>query len=148
MLLDGLMVAALLDLDISLFVQLAIFLTTVVGLNFLVFKPLFKVMDLRHERTAGLHEKAVTREGEGEAAQESHERLYAEIVDEGDSERKASRDAAQANEQRVLDEAKTEAAALRKQEEAAIEGERKAAHAAMEKEIGALGGAIADRVTR
>jgi F-type H+-transporting ATPase subunit b len=148
MLLDGLMVAALLDLDISLFVQLAIFLTTVVGLNFLVFKPLFKVIDLRHERTEGLREQAVAREGEGEAATASHERLYAEIVGEGDAERKTSREAAHANEQRLLEDAKQEAATLREQQEAALEDERKAARAAMDKEISALGGAIADRVSQ
>lgn len=148
MLFDGLMVAALLDLDHSLFVQLAIFLTTVAGLNILVFKPLFKVIDLRRERTEGLREQAVSREGEGEAARASHERLYAEIVDEGDVARKALREAAQDREQDLLEEARQEAATHRDQQEAALSSERKAAAAAMEQEIEALGLAIADRVSR
>ena len=148
MLFDGLMVAALLDLDLSLFVQLAIFLVTITGLNILVFKPLFKVIDLRRERTDGLRERAVAREGEGEAARASHERLYAEIVGEGDVARKASREAALGREQGLLEEAKQEAQSFRARQEATLAAERQAARASIEAEIATLGGAIADRVIR
>jgi F-type H+-transporting ATPase subunit b len=148
MLLDGFMVAALLDLDLSLFVQLTIFLLTVVGLNVLVFKPLFKVIDLRRERTDGLRERAVARVAEGEDARANHEQLYAEIVGEGDLARKATRETAQAREQRLLGDAKQDASALREQQAVALEKERGAAREAMNREIETLSGVIAERVTR
>ena len=146
--LEGMMVAALLDLDRSLFVQLAIFLVTVVSLNFLVFKPLFRVRDLRRERTAGMRERAAGLRGQATEHQVEYDRLYATIVGEGTEAKKAAREKARKQEHELLDQAKVEAEARRSKGAEALAAEQAEAERVLAAEAAALRGFLVQKVTK
>jgi F0F1-type ATP synthase membrane subunit b/b' len=146
--LDGMMVAALLDLDRSLFVQLAIFLVTAVALNVLVFKPLFRVRDLRRERTAGMRERASGLREQATGRQAEYEQLYATIVGQGTEAKKAARERARKEEHELLDHAKRDADARRTAGAEAIAREQADAEKALAAEADALRGFLVQRVTK
>jgi F0F1-type ATP synthase membrane subunit b/b' len=50
--------AALIDLDVSVLIQWGIFLFTTICLNYLVFRPMLRVEELRESRTSGAREEA------------------------------------------------------------------------------------------
>jgi len=146
--LDGMMVAALLDLDRSLFVQLAIFLVTVVALNALVFKPLFRIRELRRERTAGMRERAATLRGHAATHQVDYEQLYSTIVGEGTEAKKAARESARKEEHDLLEKAKQDADQRRAAGAEAISREQAEAEQALATEAAALRGVLVQKVTK
>jgi len=148
MLPDGVMVAALLDLDRSLLVQIVLFLVTVVGLNVLVFKPLFRVMDRRRELTAGRLDQAQSLKGQAVEVQGQYDRLYATIVAEGDTLRKESRESARKREQEVMAQAKAEADARRETSASELARDRARAEEAVAHEAAALEALLVEKVTR
>lgn len=140
--------AALLDLDHSLFIQLALFLATVIALNALVFKPLFRVMDLRRERTEGTRDKATALEQAGHEQEREYQQIYTSITDAGATQRTEAKAEASAREQQVQAAAAAEAVEVREAGFARIEGERAAADAALEAEITSLRKIIVEQVSR
>jgi F-type H+-transporting ATPase subunit b len=146
--LDGMIVAALLDLDRSLFVQLAIFLVTVVALNFLVFKPLFRVRELRRERTAGMRDKATGLRSQAVAHQAEYDQLYATIVGEGVEAKKVAREKARKEEHDLLEKAKADADQRRTAGARALEAEQAEAEQALAAEAKALQGFLVQKVAR
>lgn len=146
--LDGMLVAALLDLDRSLFVQLAIFLVTVVALNVLVFKPLFRIRELRRERTAGMRERAAGLREHAASHQADYEQLYTTIVGEGTEAKKAARERARKEEHDLLDKAKVDADQRRTAGAEAIAREQAEAERALATEALALRSVLVQQVTK
>jgi len=58
--------AALIDLDASVLIQWGIFLFTTICLNYLVFRPMLRVEELRESRTAGARQEAADKTEEAE----------------------------------------------------------------------------------
>ena len=148
MLPDSVMVAALLDLDRSLLVQIVFFMVTVVGLNVLVFKPLFRVMDRRRELTAGRLDQAQSLRGQAIDVQGRYDELYATIVAEGDAARKQSRASARTQEQEILKRAKEEADAGRLASAETLATDRSAAERVLANEAAVLEALLVEKVTQ
>jgi F-type H+-transporting ATPase subunit b len=140
--------AALLDLDHSLFIQLVLFLATVIALNALVFKPLFRVMDLRRERTEGTRDKATALEQAGQEQEREYQQLYTSITDEGAARRADAKAEASAREQQVQAAAAAEAVEVRDAGLDEIERARVTADAELEAEITSLRKIIIEQVSR
>jgi F-type H+-transporting ATPase subunit b len=146
MFLSGMTLAALLDLDRSLFVQLALFLFTVVALNYLVFKPLFRVLEMRRERTEGMKEKAAAHKARAVGLQAEYEQVYAQVVDQGAELRKSARVEGQKAEHGVLEAARARAEQERGAAEAARAAEEAQVKSALEAEVQSLRELVARKV--
>jgi len=138
MFLSGMTLAALLDLDRSLFIQLALFIFTVIALNYLVFKPLFRVLEARRERTEGMKEKAAAHKARAVGLQAEYEQVYAQVVDRGSELRKAARAEGQRAEHGVLEAARVRAEQEREVAEAARVAEKAQVESALGAEVQAL----------
>jgi F-type H+-transporting ATPase subunit b len=146
MFLSGMTLAALLDLDRSLFIQLALFLVTVIALNYLVFKPLFRVLDLRRERTDGMKEKAAAHKARAVSLQAEYEQVYSQVVDQGGELKKGARAEGQKAEHGLLEEARVKAEREREAGEAARRLERTRVEASLEAEVMSLREVIVKKV--
>ncbi len=73
----------LIDLDGSYFVQLGIFLVFLLVMNFLLFKPLLRVLDERRRRTEGARDEAREQDTEAKGLVVRYESKLAEAMARG-----------------------------------------------------------------
>jgi F-type H+-transporting ATPase subunit b len=106
----------LIDLDGTLFVQLGLFLLTVVVLYRFLWKPYLRVRDERVTRVEGYRQEAARIDAEAQGRMERLEAELAEARRVGVGERASARSAALAREHELL--AQAQAAAQRAQAEA------------------------------
>ena len=103
--------AAIIDLDISVVFQLALFLVLLVVLNKLVFRPLLALFQQRRDETDGRREEALRAANEAEDLLDSYGSSMAEATAEGMAVRSKVRDEAVRREAEVVAEARSETAA-------------------------------------
>lgn len=98
----------LIDLDASYFVQLVVFLVFLVLMNFLLFKPLLRVLDERKKRTEGTREEAHDKAEEAKRLVAEYEQKLAAAMAQGAALRAELRDAATVEAQKTVSEARSE----------------------------------------
>ena len=87
---------AVIDLDPSFFINWGIFLLTTIALYQIILKPVLRISEIRHERTAGAKAEAAKLEKTAKEQVERYESLMAEASKEGKAGVESAREAAQA----------------------------------------------------
>jgi F-type H+-transporting ATPase subunit b len=136
----------LIDFNATLFIQFANFILLLLILNFLLFRPLRKVLHQRREDVAGAHAKADSLAGQISDRMAEYENRIAEARVQGNEEKTKLRNSALEEEKKVLEEAQETAgqkrAAVRKQ----IAREMTEARKSLKNEADALGQEVASKV--
>jgi len=115
--------AALIDLDVTFFVQLAIFLVVLVALRFLVFKPMLALLEARRAETEGKEEIARKEGGEAHELNERYRLAMLDAAAEGLAVRNAHRDGALKTESETLAKARSQWAAWLDEKVSAYRGQ-------------------------
>lgn len=114
--------------DWTVFVQLGIFLLVAVALNALVFRPVFRIMALRRERTKGEMEKIEKLKQKTEAMLVEYEKKLQGAKREAFQMKEAIRKEGEAQAQQLLQEARsagrTELEQVKKELEASVDQAR------------------------
>lgn len=103
---------AIIDLDRSLFINWLIFIVTTMALYYLILKPVLKIQELRHERTAGAKAEAAAMDVRAQEQITTYEALVAKASKNGKQSLEAEKDAAMSSSNQTIDEAKAKAAAI------------------------------------
>ena len=91
---QGLVFGGLIDIDLSYFIILVLFLILAVILNFILFKPILAVRDKREARTAGARKDAAEKQRQAEEAARSYETKIRQARSQGSEQRTVVRDEA------------------------------------------------------
>jgi F-type H+-transporting ATPase subunit b len=134
------------NLNVTLLIQAAIFLSLMVVLNQVLFKPMVRLLDERRARTEGRKKAAAQADAEAEAvwseyqkriqdARGEADRMRAELVRQGETER-----------QRLVNVAAEKAEKTVTEVRARVRAEAQEARKALESEARALAGSIATAI--
>jgi F-type H+-transporting ATPase subunit b len=140
--------AALIDLDVTFFIQLCLFLVLVFVLNRLAFRPMLALFERRREQTEVREEAAKGKEKEAAELLGGYHAEIAAAVAAGAQVRNAARDEALAEQGARLTAARAESAALYDRELGAFCAEMEAQRAAAMPSIEATAGEIMAGLTR
>ena len=136
----------MIDFNATLFIQFANFIFLMLILNFLLFRPLRKVLHQRRENIAGDRAKADSLAGQISDRMAEYENRLAEARVQGNEEKTSLRNAALDEEKKLLEEAQEtagqERSAVRKQ----IAKEMTEARKSLKNEANALGQEVASKV--
>lgn len=108
--------AAVIDLDVTFFIQLLVFLVVLVALRFLVFKPMLALLEARRAETEGKEETARKDAAEAESLMSRYRSVMSDAAAEGLQKRNLKRDAALRAEAELLAKSRSDAAAWLDQE--------------------------------
>jgi len=139
--------AAVIDLDVTYFFQLALFLGLVVVLNQIAFKPLLALFERRRAET--LEKERLAGEGSEEAEQllEKYQTEMSEATSEGMAHRSSLREAALAEQATRIGRVRGEAADWMEHELAEHQAELDSARKAAESEVESLANDIVETLT-
>jgi len=101
--------AALIDLDVSVLIQWGIFLVTTICLNYLVFRPMLRVEELREARTSGAREEANQQNAEADRRIAEYEESIRAARREGNDGYQALREGAMSASSEIASAARTRA---------------------------------------
>lgn len=132
--------------DKTFFIQLAIFLGVVVSLNYFVFKPVLKLIQLRRTRTKGEKEKLEDLKNKTESLIKEYEGKLLKAKQEGFQIKESIRKEGEVQAQKVIHEAKQAGLAQLEKARGAIEKETEAASKHLEKEAQNLGKSLAEKI--
>ena len=124
----------MIELNITLLIQWAIFLTLMVLLNQLLFKPMVRLLDERKRRTEGRRQAAAQAEAEAEGAWTDYqkkiqdaraeaERVRGELVRQGEGERNRIVAAASAEAEKTVATVRAQVTAEARQAQAVLQAE-------------------------
>ncbi len=119
--------AAVIDLDVTFFIQLVVFLVVLVALRFLIFKPMLALLEARRAETEGKEETARKDALEAEALGTRYRGVMSDAAAEGMQLRNQKRDAALRAESELLSKARADAAKWLEEE---VDKQRQAMNAA------------------
>ncbi len=139
--------AAVIDLDVTYFFQLALFLGLVVVLNQLAFKPLLALFERRRGETLEREQRATEGIREADVLLESYRQEIGQATAAGMDLRNSLRDAALAEQAAHVLKVRTEATNWKEQELALHRAELDAARAEAENEVESLATAIVKTLT-
>jgi F-type H+-transporting ATPase subunit b len=136
----------MIDLDWTLFVQMAIFLAFMVYLNTFLLKPLAAYVARRKETIEGLRDSGGEQDAALEAIQKDYTLKLNEAHDEMLAQRTAARKEAVDLQQSILEEAKKESYQELSKGESELKAEATSARQALEQEARALATAISGKI--
>ncbi|GAB7081252.1 ATP synthase F0 subunit B [Megalodesulfovibrio paquesii] len=136
----------MIDFDITFLVQLINFLITLIGLNFLLVKPLRAKLKERADVMAGMLKEAEGFSARAEDKLKNYEEVLAEARKAGTDERLKVKAAAEAEEQTLVQAAVAKAQQELAQARATITKETDAALTALKAQAPALAKKVADKV--
>ena len=139
--------AAVIDLDVTYFFQLALFLGLVVVLNQIAFKPLLALFERRRAETSLREQQATEGSREAESLQEQYGTEMAEATREGMARSGTLRDTALAEQAERVGEVRAEMASWMERELTQHRVELDAARSAAEGEVDSLAGEIVKALT-
>lgn len=127
----------MISLNITLLIQIAIFLTLMILLNQILFKPMVQVLANRRAWTEGRRKAAAEAEAEAEAiwaeyqkrlqdARADADRVKSDLVRQGDAERQKIVDAAAAQAEKTVNEVRAQVRAEVKEARKVLEVEARA----------------------
>jgi len=134
------------NLDFSLFVQLANFLLLLVALNYFLYKPILKILAERRELFDRLKDKAAKAKTELESGEAEKARLNAESLRQGLNLKNEITAKSQAAEKGLLAEAQEQAARQIKDGRAKLVQSTSAARAALTQESRAIAKEMAEKI--
>ncbi|HEX7478786.1 MAG TPA: ATP synthase F0 subunit B [Polyangiales bacterium] len=137
---------SVIDLDATLFVQLAIFFATFLVLKSLVFKPVLQVFDAREKATAGAKEDARRMEEEVAKQRAHFEGELRKVRAASGEDREKLRAEAQKLARELTEKARTEAMAAQKQAKDKLEHEAGEVRQRLLREVPALAKQIAGKL--
>lgn len=103
---------AMIDVDRSLFINWLIFIVTTIVVYYLILKPILKIQELRHTRTAGAKEEALAMDARAQKQIIAYEALLAEASQKGKQELQGAKDTAMSSSNQTIDEAKAKSTAI------------------------------------
>lgn len=136
----------MIDLNVSLVVQLVNFLVTIVVLNWLLIRPVREIIKQRKDAVAGMVSEVETFSGDATAKLEKYEEALAQARRNATAERESVKDAAVEEEHRLVGAATEEAQADLKSAREEIEAQVKAAMDGLKGQVDSLAQKAADRV--
>jgi F-type H+-transporting ATPase subunit b len=134
------------DLNITLLIQLAIILTVMVLLNQILFKPVMRVLEERRARTEGRRKAAAELEGKAEAVWADYQKRIQEARGQGDRARAEFVRLAEEERQRATEAASEEAEKTVTAVRARVRAEAADARKALEAEARRLADSAAQRI--
>ena len=134
--------------DQTIFVAALVFLLTLLSLNYLLFKPLFRVLDERQARTAGLRSKAHQLHESYEASLEKYQASLKEERQRGYKVAEEARKEALEERARRLAEARQKADQAKAQTRKELEQEVESSKEFLKQEAGQLSRLITAQVLR
>ncbi len=134
------------DLDASLFVQLALFLILLVVLKPLLFDPMMKLFEEREKRIEGARAEATAEDQRSSQALTEYEKTMTAAREAGALERDALRAAGVKEEASIMAEVRQKTAATLEQGRAMTASDVERMRRELVGEGGALAGALASRV--
>lgn len=137
---------SIVDLDGTVFVQLAMFFIAFIVLYVLVFKPMVALLDAREEAIEGARDQAKQLETDVRAKQEKFESELRRVRTTSGEERERLRGEGQELERQLLDRVRAETQALVSEAKVRLDGEALAARAELNAQNSALARDIASRV--
>lgn len=137
---------AVIDLDGSLLLQLAIFFVAFEMLRRLVFRPMIALFDAREQAIDGAKRDARSLEGEAEEKLRAFETEMKKVRAEAGAERDAIRQDAQRLERELLAKARTEADSMLSEATQKMQEDATAIRRDMKTSVPALAGQIAEKL--
>jgi len=134
------------DLDASIFVQMAIFFAAFFILKGLVFGPVMKLFDAREAAMGGSRQQAQSMEKEADDKREHLESELRRVRSEASQDRERLRNEAQKLARELTDKARRENAATLASAKAQLDLEARDAHARADAEIPVIAGEIVERL--
>jgi len=137
---------SIVDLDGTVFVQLAMFFIAFAILYVLVFKPMVALLEAREQAIEGARDEAKHLEREVSAKQSSFDAELRRVRGTSGEERERLRAEGQELERKLLDRVRAETQALVTEAKVRLESEARVARAELEAQRGELARDIASRV--
>lgn len=137
---------SIVDLDGTVFVQLAMFFVAFAVLYVLVFKPMVALLDAREQAIDGAREEAKQLENEVQGKQASFEAELRRVRDSSSDERDRLRAEGQELERRLLERVRTETTSLVAEAKVRLEKEARVARSELDAQRTELAREIASRV--
>lgn len=141
-----LIAAPIVDVDNTLFVQIAIFTGLMAALNVLLFKPWLAVRARRFEQIEGAFEKATELRTEADELSEHYDLKMMRARDKAMGVRSDRRKDGEAEREKVVGAARTEAGQLLESERSRLDDEEAKARQALEGRVSDLAKEITDKV--
>lgn len=138
--------AGLVDIDLTFFVHLALYLGLIVVLNKLIFAPMLQRIEQRDDRTSGAFDKARGLDAEADAMVERYEVAVSEQKRKALETRAEARTSASAQAASMIDEARGQTNARIDEGIKALREDAKKAREALRTEAGALSEQIASKL--
>lgn len=136
----------MIDIDITIVIQLVIFLFTLTVLNFLLFKPIREIIKKREAHLSGMLSEAEQFNDSAEGKLKNYEAQLAEARAAGVAERNALKGAAQAEEKAILQDALAETAAELKAVREQVAKDTEAAMSTLKGQVDAMAAKAAAKV--
>jgi F-type H+-transporting ATPase subunit b len=134
------------DLDLSLFVYLGLFLVLLSVLKPTLFDPMMRLFEEREKRIEGTRRKATKEDQRSAEALAQYEAILAKAREAGNADRDVLRAEGARKEGEIMTQVRAQTAATLGQGRAAIGEEAKAARAKLKSDAASLGRDIAARV--
>ena len=132
--------------NFTLFFQMGIFLVLAFCLNFLLFKPMLRVIEERRTRTEGRRKAAAQAETEAEGVWENYQKKIAEARAAGDAARMEMVRKGEAERQRITEKAAEESEKTQTEIRARVRADAEAARGAIRGQVDGLARAMAEKV--
>ncbi len=136
----------MINLNATLIIQLVNFLLLMFLLNRILFRPMLRILEERHQRTEGRRKQAEQIDAEAEAIWAQYTQRIQEAKAEADRIRSEIIRKAEAERQRLLADAAAESESRLNQIRAKIRAEADEARKALEAEARALAAGVAERL--
>jgi|SRR5262245_37533105 len=132
--------------DITLFFQLGVFLTVLFALNFLLFKPLLKVMDKRKAATEGVKEEVARLRQEADLKLREYEDKINQAKLQGAAGKEKIKKTGEDEASRIIAKARKDSDTHLKEVQSALAKEASEARLMLRKSVEQLGKEMAERV--
>lgn len=132
--------------DWTIFVQLGVFLSTLVVLNFLVFRPVLRIIDRRRTFTDDARADAEQKNAEAARLEDERSRSITAAIREGEVLRDGKVAASRKEAEAIVAEARESAKRLLDSTEISIESSEEAARSIISREAEGLAEEIANRI--
>lgn len=136
----------MLNINATLLFQIANFLILLVILNFLLFKPIVRILEQREEKIKGTWEKSKQREREADRLLKEYQEKLNEAKLKAQAKRDQLKKEGLEREKEILEKARGETASILKDNQVQIEKEMNRAREALKPQIKILSSKIAQTI--
>lgn len=138
--------AIVIDIDGTIFVQMALFLITLVMLNFVLIKPYMKTREMRSENVEGSEEEAGEMEAQSAVLETKYDQKIRKARVDAQEVRDSLRNQGLAEQEDIVTEVRSELEAKLEEERAKIQSRVEIATAEIEHRASSLADSMVDRL--